>query len=302
MKFVKVLLKILGIFCLIEFIICCIMLMCGEFEEHIFAGILTCATFGLPAFFLLRPKKIKDTPPCDAPALSDNPKPTAPAQQEPKESLPNHLPIYMEQNNIIVRVDNRPVTDEEIPGLIENGYKTAFEYQEKSPNPKFHRTKHEEELTFQFFEKYGVQVSKLEAKFEDAYRSAYSRTDIDEKIECLENAIRLYEKAKAFCYSKGKGGALYFDDMWEHLHNSRCQDYSYITSVYNELETFKDIKESLIPQLLNFAKDGFLQKNIYEKLDSDLPKNEVRKIIDNLVSEGLLTKEKKGNSYFIKAK
>lgn len=210
--------------------------------------------------------------------------------------------IYVEKDNVIVRADGQPITDQEIPHLIEVGYAKPVEHRQNSPNPKFHRTEHEKELSFRFIEKYSSQVAELEQAFETAYHNAYNRTNIDEKIEQLENTIRLYEKAKNFCYSKGKGGTLYFDDMWEHLHNSQHPDSSYITNACEQLENFKDIKMVVIPQILKFAKDGFLQKDIYNKLDCDFSKSEVRKIIDCLVLDNLLIKEKRGNSYFIKLK
>lgn len=41
-------------------------------------------------------------------------------------------------------------------------------------------------------------------------------------------AITTYQDAKRFCYEKGERGQLYFDDMWEHCHNSRNFCFSYI--------------------------------------------------------------------------
>lgn len=61
-----------------------------------------------------------------------------------------------------------------------------------------------------------------------------------DKIKRLENLIALYYEYKQFCYSKDECFIKYFADQWEHCHNSRCDDFEYITRFEAELEELKN--------------------------------------------------------------
>lgn len=62
-----------------------------------------------------------------------------------------------------------------------------------------------------------------------------------EKIDILHTMIEYYYSLKKECYSKGECYQKYFQDMWEHCHNSRNKDFEYIEPYENEL---KEIKKS----------------------------------------------------------
>ena len=44
----------------------------------------------------------------------------------------------------------------------------------------------------------------------------------------------MYEDFKKFCYSKGEGGKIFFDDRWEYCHNSKNPCFSYIQSTLDK--------------------------------------------------------------------
>lgn len=120
------------------------------------------------------------------------------------------------------------------------GYQRAIEQEKQSKNLKFHRTKKEEELSFQFEMNHGDEIDKRVNSFEECYRLACAEKNLNKKIELLEKTIIKFEKAKNWFY-RTKGGTIYFQDMYEHLHNSRNDDFSYIDQVKNDLN--KCIKE-----------------------------------------------------------
>lgn len=64
----------------------------------------------------------------------------------------------------------------------------------------------------------------------------YEGTD---KIKPLEELIKYYYNFKDFCYSKNECYIKWFQDMWEHCHNSRCKDFEYIEPYEKELEELK---------------------------------------------------------------
>lgn len=203
-------------------------------------------------------------------------------------------PTYVQNGSRINRIDGKEISNEEIPYLIELGEKQAIETAANSPQ----RSAKEEELSFQFFYKHGGESQRRTDVFEDLNRAAYNENNIDKKIELLQNAIAAYEKAKKWHYNHSKGGMIYFQDMWEYMHNSRSQCFSWDESVRAELDWQLDVRDNIIPWILENAQEGFIQADIYKEFP-DENKSDLRKIIDRLVSESHLTKTKKGNSYFI---
>jgi len=216
--------------------------------------------------------------------------------------IPNASPkpgiSYIEDDKIIARTDGEEISDDEIPYLIQVGYEQAMQAEKDSPNPKFHRTAHEKDLLFHFEMNFGHEIGVLTKKFESLYREAYRTNNLDKRITLLNETIIAFEKARQFCYSKGKGGTLYFQDMWEHLHNSNNPCFSYLDNIKDFLDESIYLKDEVIPEIINtIAKnDGILQKNIY-KLLPDIEKSTIQHTLKLLESENKLSKIKKGNSY-----
>lgn len=63
-----------------------------------------------------------------------------------------------------------------------------------------------------------------------------------DRIRPLEELIAFYADFKSFCYQKNECYKKYFSDMWEHCHNSRNNDFEYITQFVEELNELKGQK------------------------------------------------------------
>lgn len=214
----------------------------------------------------------------------------------PKDNVVNNT--YIETKSTIKRVDNNAISDEEIPYLMQIGFEKALSAEKTSKNPKFHRTEKEEELSFQFFTKYAHIADSLSDDFTSLYREAYKINDLSERIYLLEEAIAAFEKAKKYCYSKGKGGTIYFQDTWEHMHNSQNEDYSYLDIINNGLTEAIFERDTIIPSVIDTisTNDGILQKDLYKELPS-IKKSDIQRIIRKLENENILQRIKKSNSY-----
>lgn len=206
---------------------------------------------------------------------------------------------YAETSNEIYRTDGKSITDEEVPHLIQIGYEETIKRKHESTNIKFHRTSHEEELSFRFTMNHGDEIEKHTRTFENAYRQAYSENNLDKKIVLLQNVIDLFEKEKKWFY-RTKGGTIYFQDYYEHLHNSNNEDFSYIDSVKDYLEYIVHKRDCIIPKILQLATstNGIMQKDIYSYFP-DESKSDIQKIIRELENDNKINRTKKGNTYLL---
>lgn len=130
---------------------------------------------------------------------------------------------------------------------------------EKTSNPKIYRTEREENLCVQFMMNDAADIQKHTASFKEAYQTAAFEEDLNEKIKLLKNVVNLYEKGKNWFY-RTKGGMIYFQDFYEHMHNSRNEDFSYLP---------------------------------------DESRSEIQQIIRELEGDSIINRTKKGNSYLL---
>ncbi len=211
-------------------------------------------------------------------------------------------PDSIETNSMIYRTDNESITDEQIPYLIQAGLKDAIESQKLSSNIIFHRTEYEENLAIQFMVNHGSEIQKHTQSFENLNRLAYAECDLNKKIELLQEVIVLFEKEKKWFY-RTKGGSIYFQDYYEHQHNSRNNDFSYIYSVKSYLEDCIQKRDYIIPELIRLitSSNGILQKDVYKYLPN-ISKTDIQRIIHELVDNNVITRTKKGNSYSLSLK
>lgn len=207
--------------------------------------------------------------------------------------------LYIETHNMIYRVDGKPITDEEVPYLIQAGYEKAIEQEKVNPNVKFHRTKREEDLCVQFMINHGNEIQKHTDSFEDLCRLAYAENDLNEKIKLLHKTITVYEKERKWFY-RSKGGTIYFQDYYEHQHNSKNNDFSYIDSVKDFLNYNLYKRDYIIPEIMQTitSSGGIIQKDIYEHFP-DISKSVMQLTIRELENANLIVRTKKGNSYFL---
>ena len=207
---------------------------------------------------------------------------------------------YIDTGNIVFRTDGAPISDREVPYLVESGFQKAMDYKASSPNPKFHRTDRDQELMTQFFIRYGTLSQKKTDEFEALDRQAYEAEDLDEKIILLQGALQKYQEAKAWHYNKSKGAMLWFQDMWEYMHNSKNPCFSWDEDVQDYLQDLIYERDVVRPKILNASKDGVLQKDLYSSFPPEA-KSVVRECIKRLVAAGVIAKTKKGSTYFIKS-
>ncbi|WP_106768822.1 hypothetical protein [Paenibacillus faecalis] len=201
-------------------------------------------------------------------------------------------------------------TRKKLEEQIKHDLQKTIESEKHTTNPKFHRTEREEELSFNFSQKWVSIIQKYEDAIYKETEKVGTMNSIDENIEQCYEAIAAYEAFKNYCYRKSRGGQIYFDDMWEHCHNSKNPCFSYIQSTKDYL---KELKENYDAYKVRFEKEsqldmmlldiinnenGILQRKLY-KLIPEVPQASIRKVVDELVKIGKVKKEKKGSGYLL---
>ena len=249
--------------------------------------------FGLFTFLLFRPKK-SDTNNQHIVSNSNLHSITS----IDTTSIPQQQQIQSDFTTSTNPTYNHIITDDEVPALIQAGYEKIMKMQEQSNNPKFHRTEHEEDLSFEFIEKYSKEVALLTEDFEMLYRKAFQLQDPTQKINLLHEALVSFKKAKNFCYSNGKGGTIYFQDTWESLHNSRNPCFSYEDMIRKSLNEIILEQNTTLPNILQIIakNNGILQKNIYQYMPN-IDKDKIRYEIKKLEKQNKIYRIKKSNSY-----
>ena len=231
--------------------------------------------------------------------VSDQPNLTICTMPMPDKPTPFiHSDQYMEHDENISHPGDSSITDEEVPYLVRLGYAKFVCAQKESSNPKFHRTEREEDLSFNFAKKHEHELAILINQFEELYRAAYKTDDLSQQIELLNRALIAFKTAKKFAYSKGKGGTIYFQDMYECMHNSRNSCFSYADLIQDNLDSAIQERDVIIPGILQIICDNdcILQKNIYAKLPA-FPKSDIQRIIRKLEAENKIIRIKKSSSY-----
>lgn len=212
--------------------------------------------------------------------------------------IPGEAYIYDKRGRFVGRADGKKINDADAAFLMRDGLERAKEIYERSPNPKFHRTEEEEELKFQFSCKYGEQSQRLCDKFHDLAHQASLCDDCETKLVILQKCTDAYEIAKRWHYNKSKGAMLWFQDYWENCHNTQSDCFAWIDGVYSYIDELINIRDVITPWILENAKNGFLQTEIYKAFPKD-DKTMLRKEIANLAEQGKVRKDKKGSTYFI---
>lgn len=191
--------------------------------------------------------------------------------------------------------------------------------------PRPIRSEREEELSFKFMMKYEIKLRLMEDNMFNSRQLANETFNYDERLKYLLMTLETHEELKEFCYSRGLGGIIYFDDMWQHLHNARHPNFRYIESTEKEIEFLlndpeearlflakketssqnrKKLKEFNAEQeILKILENEqpVLQTDIYEYFDA-LYKNNLQRTLKTMDENGIIIREKKGNTYLVKPK
>lgn len=205
---------------------------------------------------------------------------------------------YIQKGSVLVKADGTDIKDDEIPYLMKLSYQNATDHYNNSPNPAFHRTLQEDNLTYNFVTKYGKISSQKTDAFEALNQKALEEQDLNRKITLLQMTIKSFEEAKQWHYKISKGGKIYFQDMWEHLHNSNNPCFSWVDSVKACLKQSIDQRDYIIPTILKtISKNrGILQKDIYPYLHKT-SKNDIQRTLRELEENGQISRIKKGSTY-----
>lgn len=262
--------------------ICCFGVIIATIQEPKAENIITIVICGTICFLLLR-KPIENEPAKNGISAKSNTPTTS----------------SIENNNILCRTNNQPISDDEISDLIQLDYEEVQRREAESKNIKFKRTEREEELFFQFMTNHSKEISKHTKSFEDMYHLAADEQDLNKRIELLQNTITLFEKERQWFY-KTVGGKLFFQDFYEHLHNSSNDDFSYIDSVKDSLDYDLYIRDDVIPKIMQMitSSGDLMQRDIYKHLP-DISKSIIQQTIRRLEKDNLIVRSKKGNSYLL---
>ncbi|WP_394011272.1 hypothetical protein [Anaerococcus cruorum] len=155
-------------------------------------------------------------------------------------------------------------------------------------NPKFHRTKREEELMSDFYRNNRNFIDDFELKL-------YS--DKNDNSDDLKIRIEYLDEFKEICYSHSEGGKLYFQDMWEHCHNSKNECFSWRDNLLKDYNIQKQ-RERLYQAIPHAIMDNknLLQKDIY-KLLPEFDKGIIQSVIRELEKDKIILREKSKGSY-----
>ena len=115
----------------------------------------------------------------------------------------------------------------------------------------------------------------------------------------LNEQIKAFDKYKKIFYDQGTGGKLYFQDMWEHCHNSKNECFSWrdnLVKAYN-IQKEREVLYQTIPHAI-MDNENLLQKDIY-KLLPEFDKGTIQSVIRELEKNNVILREKSKGSYIL---
>ena len=150
----------------------------------------------------------------------------------------------------------------------------------------------------EFFRKHMNDLNESRDLLDYCKDRIYSNFDSQDLVMLCNRTLKLYKLHKRWCESQGAGGIEYFKNYYERLFNSSTPRFKWIDEIRDIKEDYLYEYKTLRPQLLDFAKDGFLQKTVYSRLPND-DKYTIQNVIRKLENEGIIHREKKSGSYYI---
>ena len=175
----------------------------------------------------------------------------------------------------------------------------------KKNNPKFNRTKIEKDMISDFRLENLSTVNYYEELIYAYLRTFDRTTDIHERIDACYESISAFNEFRDFCY-RSDSGTLYFQDMWEHCHNSRNDCFSFLDSIdkqidllNNELE-IEQLATNLETEVLNILenKKMIVQSELFKLFDVRL-KDKIKEILKEWELYNMIKKTRYKNSYMI---
>lgn len=172
-------------------------------------------------------------------------------------------------------------------------------------NPQIQKRMSQKDLSDDFMLKNLQRIRPLEKKLcvnaEDL--------SVDAQIAAYKNALSAFDELKNFCYQTD-GGKIYFQDMWEHCHNSKEECFSFESKLKERLEYLQNNRDDLIyvqthkstlrSELKEYlsSHEGVVQKDIYKDFNP-LLKSVIQHELYLMDKEGVIKRGKKGSSYLV---
>lgn len=174
--------------------------------------------------------------------------------------------------------------------IEDDNYKETENPYQNYNNPKFHRTPTEKDLKSKFLHNNIALIEEFESIMTPIKNKSASQ---------IKKEIELFDHYKNKFYNKGEGGKLYFQDMWEHCHNSKNECFSWrerLEEEYNRLKSEEELNR-LIPQVI-LSNEGLLQKDIYTHLP-EYRKGLIQSTIRTLEKNNIIIRTKQKGSYLL---
>lgn len=139
--------------------------------------------------------------------------------------------------------------------------------------------------------------------------------NVDDRLSNLKKAIDTYYAFREFCYSKNEYYKKYFNEMWEQINSSdnkiyikrHEEKYQELLQKRDELYELEQRKAQntigLDKNVLDTIKnnEGILQKDLYKHFDSSV-KSEIAELLYFWAKDGVINREKVGNTYKLSVK
>lgn len=226
--------------------------------------------------FFIKPKDSFASPDTTEPL----PQPPIPSDEEPPT-------MYIEIGGTIYKPNGGTITDEEIPYLMEVGYRNAMKFH-ADREAMLGITEHTLMIASKFHIAHMEQLKYLDEIFLDCHMHKNNPTE----------ALKALYEIKEFCFRYGESGREYYKQRYEQLFNSKNPCFSFEEIILEAVEKekiFKPIRERIYPEILQiFNENGsVLQKDLYSRY-SDIENTVARHIIYKLYADGHIIKSKQG--------
>ena len=173
------------------------------------------------------------------------------------------------------------------------------EFVEKNRDP-------DKDLMFDFEDQNEKTLDHMDDRVTDLLPS--NSQPADQQVNSYKKAIAEYDKIKAFCESKGKGGSLYYQDRFAEDKKMVIDEYqSFVQEDYPEMKEaekeeaeYKKYCKQIKSEIVKLASGNqpCLQKELYSHFSPE-DKNLVLKLLGELVTGGKIIKQKQRNSYLL---
>lgn len=165
-----------------------------------------------------------------------------------------------------------------------------------------------------YYQMLQAEVKPLENMMVNLAVSLKGKKEIDDRIATLTSLIDTFYALKIKCFQLGSEYAEHFKKNWEHCHNSRNPDFSYVDRFEKELAELRANYDSIKAKEAAYATEsvnlkhrvidvvksspGILQKDIYKEFDPTV-KADIQEILYFLDKQGRIHRVKVGNSYSV---